>query len=223
MCVCTFSVCHWLIVRSKSSLILDRKFKGHVISSIFDSKVFTRFTKFVFDANDTPGSRKLKGKYTWIFSLPIERRINPPPEIVKQLNISGDESLPPNVGGKGSQSEIEYYLGVSVKRGGFFSEESMCVHNFILQCNLPIDIQNGIYSLDALLTYVPVTIPGEPSILRQQAYAEGEPILGPEQDPEGWKIFPNVELRGTIFKSRNIYVACSVSVGNEILKHSIDL
>lgn len=137
-------MCHSPKVWSKLSLNLNRKFKGHVISSIFDSKVFTRFTKVVFDANDTPGSRKLKGKYTWTFSLPIERQINPPPEIVKQLNISGDESLPPNVGGKGSQSEIEYYLGVSVKRGGFFSEESMCVHNFISQCVLPVDMQNGI-------------------------------------------------------------------------------
>lgn len=96
---------------------------------MIDTKIFTRFTKIVFDANDTPGSRKLKGKFTWLFSLPIERLINPAPEIAKQLNISGDEPLPPTVGGKGAQSEIEYFLGVGVQRGGFFSEESMCVYN----------------------------------------------------------------------------------------------
>lgn len=74
----------------------------------------------------------------------------------------------------------------------------------------PADMQSEIYSLDALLTYVPVTIPGQPSALRRQAYAEGEPLLGPELDTEGWKIFPDVDLRGVIFRSRTISVACSV-------------
>ena len=59
---------------------------------------------------------------------------------------------------------------------------------------------------------MPLSVPDEPSPLRQQAYAEGGPILGPEIDPDGWKTVADVDLKGTLFKSRSVSVSCSVSV-----------
>ena len=104
------------------------KFKGQVISSSVDIKVFTEFSKVIFDASNNPNARKLKGNYSWLFSLPLERQINPDANISKQLHIAGNETLPPTFGGRGAQSDIDYHFGVCVKRSGFFADESLYVH-----------------------------------------------------------------------------------------------
>lgn len=39
------------------------------------------------------------------------------------------------------------------------------------------------------LRYIPRSTAKPPSSLRQEAYTQGTPIPGPDDDPEGWKIF----------------------------------
>jgi len=50
-----------------------------------------------------------------------------------------------------------------------------------------------------------------PSALRARAYAEGGVILGPDVDPEGWKVYDPVKITGTLFGTREVSVQCTVS------------
>lgn len=44
------------------------------------------------------------------------------------------------------------------------------------------------------------------------AYEDGRPPLGPEADPEGWSVFPPLNVSGTLFNTRPVNVQYSVSV-----------
>lgn len=61
-----------------------------------------------------------------------------------------------------------------------------------------------------MFIYVPATKPDPPSPLRQLAYQENSPLLGPDGDPEGWKVFPSVKIRGRIFSARDVELRCTV-------------
>lgn len=50
-----------------------------------------------------------------------------------------------------------------------------------------------------------------PSPLRTLVYAEGGDILGPDADPEGWKVLDPVKVTGTLFNVRDVTVQYSVS------------
>ena len=50
-----------------------------------------------------------------------------------------------------------------------------------------------------------------PSPLRALVYAEGGVILGPDADPQGWKMFDPVKILGTLFNARDVSVRCTVS------------
>lgn len=51
-----------------------------------------------------------------------------------------------------------------------------------------------------------------PSILCVLAYEEGRPPLGPEADPEGWIVFPPLNVSGMLFDTRSVNVQYSVSL-----------
>jgi hypothetical protein len=42
-------------------------------------------------------------------------------------------------------------------------------------------------------------------------YAEGGELLGPDADPQGWKVFDPVNITGTLFNVRDVSVQCTVS------------
>jgi len=66
---------------------------------------------------------------------------------------------------------------------------------------------------DRLVTnfgYVPTTVPGLPSPLRRLAYSEGNGLLGPDGDPEGWKVLPPVKVKGALFDGKEVDVDCTV-------------
>lgn len=50
-----------------------------------------------------------------------------------------------------------------------------------------------------------------PSPLRQLAYQENSPILGPEADPEGWHTVPSTWVKGNVFGKRSVSIHCTVS------------
>jgi hypothetical protein len=54
------------------------------------------------------------------------------------------------------------------------------------------------------------TVADSPSPLRQLAYSEGTPVLGPDIDPAGWKVHPPVSIVGTLFSTRPVEVSCTV-------------
>jgi hypothetical protein len=65
--------------------------------------------------------------------------------------------------------------------------------------------------LGTSFTYIPRIKPDPPSTLRQIAYREGSPILGPDTDPDGWKTLNPAFIRGTVFNDRSITTKCTVS------------
>ena len=50
-----------------------------------------------------------------------------------------------------------------------------------------------------------------PSALCARGYAEGGVILGPDADPEGWKVYDPVKITETLFGTREVSVQCTVS------------
>lgn len=52
--------------------------------------------------------------------------------------------------------------------------------------------------------------PGPPSPLRQLAYADNTPLLGPDQDPTGWKVLEPKIVSGKLFQNREVQIKCTV-------------
>jgi hypothetical protein len=50
-----------------------------------------------------------------------------------------------------------------------------------------------------------------PSALHARVYAEGGVILGPDVDPEGWKVYDPIKITGTLFGTREVSVQYTVS------------
>ena len=59
--------------------------------------------------------------------------------------------------------------------------------------------------------YIPRWVALPPSALRRLAYSEGSPLLGPDADPEGWKVLPAVTIAGTLFEAKSVEVTATVS------------
>lgn len=59
--------------------------------------------------------------------------------------------------------------------------------------------------------YFPRWVAPPPSPLRIAAYLEGSPLLGPEADPDGWKILSPFNVAGTLFDSKPVKVEMTVS------------
>jgi hypothetical protein len=66
--------------------------------------------------------------------------------------------------------------------------------------------------LSTNFAFVPRTVAEPPSALRAQAYVEGGVILGPDVDPEGWRVYDPVKITGTLFGTREVSVQCTVSM-----------
>lgn len=66
-------------------------------------------------------------------------------------------------------------------------------------------------SIKTAFGYVPSSRPDTPSVLRQASYAQNLPLMGPDADPEGWRTYDPVVVRGVMFKTRPVQVACAVS------------
>ncbi len=60
------------------------------------------------------------------------------------------------------------------------------------------------------LTYIPLARPSPPTILRQLAYQEDHPLVGPDGDPDGWKALELVKIEGFLFKTVRVQATCDV-------------
>ncbi|KAK7436992.1 hypothetical protein VKT23_006722 [Stygiomarasmius scandens] len=149
-------------------------------------------------------SDKLEGQHSWNFSITLPRQV-----VVSQLSGSGSESgsrsrsqsssasgpptfnLPPNFSERASPAYIDYKLVVTVKRGTFKANQI----------------------LSPYFAYVPRTTPEPFSRLRQRAYRTNTGLVGPDGDPEGWKVIGPILIRGTLFNVRKVEVQCTLAIG----------
>ena len=65
-------------------------------------------------------------------------------------------------------------------------------------------------SLSTVVGYVPIIRPEPPSIARQIAYLENMPLPGPEADPHGWLCLDPLQIRGSVFSTREVDAKCTV-------------
>ncbi|KAH9847696.1 hypothetical protein C2E23DRAFT_847726 [Lenzites betulinus] len=138
-------------------------------------------------------STKLKGKKSWPFSLPL------PQECSILERSKGKEPqqvypLPPTFSERASPAYIDYKLVVTVRKSAFRVNQTLAT----------------------TFVYMPINRAEPPSPLRQLAYREGSALVGPEGDPEGWKVLPSVTVAGTIFGARPVELQCTVAVSTPL-------
>ena len=114
---------------------------------------------------------------------------------------------------RASPAYIDYKLVVTVRRGAFKVNQT-CVSSSTLRsfsytsfCRLT----GFICRLTTSIFYTPLTRAESPSALRQEAYNNGTPLPGPDGDPEGWKVLPPVQIKGTLFTTKPVEIQCTVS------------
>jgi len=132
---------------------------------------------------------KLIGKYSWPFTFTLPKEVP-----VKDTDKTGTFRLPPNYTERASPAYIDYRLIVTVRRG-------------FLKVNQTLMTSFG---------YHPITLPEKPSPLRLLAYSEGSSLVGPEGDPEGWKVLPEIKIKGTLFNIKKVEVNCMLAVATPL-------
>ncbi|KAF8516807.1 hypothetical protein BU17DRAFT_76555 [Hysterangium stoloniferum] len=137
--------------------------------------------------SSTSGSPKLKGQYVWPYSLTL-------PETVKIPTVPNgpvsEYALPPSFSERASPSYLEYKIVVTLRRG-----------------RLRVD-----NVLATSFGYLPRIRPPPASSLRQLSYEENGVAPPPKVDPEGWHDFGVKSVSGTVFDSRQVEVASTLSV-----------
>ncbi|KAH9945077.1 uncharacterized protein BXZ73DRAFT_86648 [Epithele typhae] len=147
---------------------------------------FLEIVHELWNAKTASSKPTAKQQFPFSITLPTETDV---PEKGKGKQPTQIYPLPPSFSERASPAYMDYRLHVTVKRGA-------------LRVN---------QTLGTSFVYVPLTRAGAPSPLRQLAYSEGTPVIGPEADPEGWKVFPSVTLTGTIFDTRKVELECTFS------------
>lgn len=130
---------------------------------------------------------KVVGTHTHAFSIAIPRdtMVAPAPKATPKRF-----SLPPTFSERASPAYIDYKLYVTVRRGGLRVNDK----------------------LSTSFAFLPRTVADPPSPMRALVYVEGLAILGPDADPQGWKVFDPVKITGTLFNARDVSVQCTLAV-----------
>ncbi|KAF8150703.1 hypothetical protein B0H34DRAFT_665697 [Crassisporium funariophilum] len=154
-----------------------------------EEEIFLKEQQVLWTPSAQNGS-KLTGKQSWPFSFVLPAQV-----LVKEIDgKQGMFRLPPNFTERASAAYIDYKMIVTVQRG-------MLKVNQVLSTNLG---------------YHPATLPDYPSALRQLAYSEGSPLVGPDGDPEGWKTLPAVRVKGALFNVKDVEVECMLSIAKPL-------
>ncbi|KAF8896104.1 hypothetical protein BD779DRAFT_1667956 [Infundibulicybe gibba] len=138
-------------------------------------------------------SGKLLGDYNWNFSLKI-----PQETVVNRREGPRVFKLPQTFAERHTRPSIQYNISARLSRG-----------------KLRTDYRR-VYGVQASFGYVPTSQPDPPSPLRQLAYQENSPLMGPAIDPEGWQTLGSVNMRGRVFNQRPIDIKCTLSLAKPL-------
>ena len=157
----------------------------------------------------TPASSKetkVTGKqaYPFSISLPRDVKIQPISNATEKIFL-----LPPTFNERATPMYIDYKLFVTARHGRL-GWNTKCVPT----PSVMFKYVDGGHArrLSTGFTFLPRTVAKPPSPLRALAYADCGIILGPDADPEGWKVYKPVKITGTLFNARDVSVQCTVSV-----------
>ncbi|KAJ7244091.1 hypothetical protein C8J57DRAFT_1191615 [Mycena rebaudengoi] len=152
---------------------------------IFETKT-TLWSAAEGDPQTREESGKLKGEYTWPFSIHI-----PTTSVSKE---GKPFELPHTFFERALNFSIQYSVELRIMRGKLRQDDKR-------DCTL------GVFSMRQ---------PGPPSILRQLAYQEHSPLLGPDADPEGWQSLPSFSISGLLFSVLTIDVKCTLALAKPL-------
>ncbi|KAI0368609.1 hypothetical protein BV20DRAFT_968964 [Pilatotrama ljubarskyi] len=138
---------------------------------------------------------RLKGRYEWPYSLRLPKGVS----ILSSITAHGatereNYRMPPSFSDEQSSVHVQYSLVVRVNRGGFKTGSKLTVP----------------------LTYIPLARPSPPTILRQLAYQEDHPLVGPDGDPDGWKALGPISVDGVLFKTMSVEAECKLHVSKPL-------
>ncbi|TDL25703.1 hypothetical protein BD410DRAFT_604749 [Rickenella mellea] len=136
-------------------------------------------------------SGKLQGAYRWVFSFTMPSTCS---VSWKSKEPPIALPIPPSFSERGATQYINYELFVWIRRG-------------------PLRIDS---KLGTSLGYSPRIRPDPPSMLRQLAYQNGSPIVGPEGDPKGWTVSQPIPIKGTLFGKRPVEATCTLSISVQL-------
>jgi len=136
-------------------------------------------------------SGKLCGHYEWRFTLEIPIAVT-----LAATNHfrAGTFHLPQTFLERRFPTSVQYFLVVHIDRSRF---------------RVNSRVQTS-------FAYVPATRPPPPSLLRQLAYQQNTPLLGPDADPVGWEQFPSFTVRGIVFSARQVEATCHFSLAKPL-------
>ncbi|KAI0359735.1 hypothetical protein OH77DRAFT_1471440 [Trametes cingulata] len=146
----------------------------------------------LWDAKSGPS--KLTGKRSWPFAITLPEECSVP-ERGRGKQPQQVYPLPPTFSERASPAYIDYKLVVTVRKSAFRVNQTLAT-SFV---------------------YMPIIRADPPSPLRQLAYREGSPLIGPEGDPDGWKVLPSVTVAGTIFGARQVELQCTIAVSKPLI------
>ncbi|KAL7279290.1 hypothetical protein ACG7TL_007131 [Trametes sanguinea] len=133
----------------------------------------------LWNAKSSPA--KLTGKHSWPFSVTLPAEC-PSPERGKGKQPQQTYPLPPTFSERASPAYVDYKLVATVRKGAFRVNQTLATS----------------------IVYLPMVRAEPPSALRQLAYREGSALIGPEGDPDGWKVLSPVSVAGAIFGARQV-------------------
>ncbi|KAG6857382.1 hypothetical protein H0H87_004744 [Tephrocybe sp. NHM501043] len=133
---------------------------------------------------DAASKTKLLGRCEWPLSIPLPRTVTIPNESGSMQTYS----LPETFLERRTTASIQYDFTIQISRG-------------MLRTNSQIKTAFG---------YVPSTRPGQASLLRQLAYQQCTPLVGPHSDRDGWKSLRPVSARALMYRTAKVEVQCSL-------------
>ncbi|KJA20578.1 hypothetical protein HYPSUDRAFT_216949 [Hypholoma sublateritium FD-334 SS-4] len=135
---------------------------------------------------------QLQGEYTWPISvtLPKEVEFTPAHESAPRTF-----PLPHSFNERFIRATISYTASIKFNRFGFLKED---------------------YELSQPFGYYRVTYPPPFPPLRDVAYQEGTPLLGPSIDPYGWHSQEPIHIKGRIFKSVDFIAQCTLYISKPL-------
>ncbi|KAL5508504.1 hypothetical protein ACEPAH_6123 [Sanghuangporus vaninii] len=166
--------------------------KGLVVYSAYESKTFMEVTQTIWQSDSSTHNAWLPpGNYCWPFSLQLPPTIQLPEDEAAEYGFAFDGKLPPTLRSKEGHANIDYQITLRIKRSGLFHRDS---------------------KLSTLFGYCPATRSDPPSRLRALAYEENIPVIGPDVDREGWKMFPEIRLDGRLFEVVDVCISISLAL-----------
>jgi len=156
---------------------------------------------------------KLSGKHSWLFKFVLPKEVT----VEESETKKGSFRLPPSWTERASPAYIDYKIIVTLKRGFMrVNQTYVCSFPHVVSAASQIVVH---FRVVTNFGYHPNTLPDPPSPLRRLAYSEGSPLVGPEGDPEGWKVLLPVKIRGTLFGTKEVEVDCTVRL-LEVFKYA---